>query len=102
MCARRPSPRHGCRLPWPAPAGGPSPSHPAGTARPGTTWELGAWGASAVSWVLRRREAAGVEVLADAVERLARIAEAREAGELGVHGVTRADFDHAVAQAGVE
>src|SRR5215217_7269956 len=66
------------------------------------TSEQGAWEASAVSWVLRRREAAGVEVLADAVERLAGIAEAREALERRVDGVARADFDHAVAQTRVE
>src|SRR3712207_9588285 len=51
---------------------------------------------------LRGREAAGVQELADAVEVLARIAVRREALELAVDGVARADLELAVADARVE
>src|SRR5437764_3930566 len=49
----------------------------------------------------RRREALRVEVLADSVERLGRIAR-REAPQLGIDRVARTDLDQAVLHAGVE
>src|SRR4051794_35496967 len=72
--------------------------------RGGEAWKrLGTGGAgNLMELFLRRREAAGVEVLAQAVQRLARVAVAGEALELRVHGVARADLHEAVALARVE
>src|SRR5215203_920994 len=47
-------------------------------------------------------EAARIEVLPDPVDVLGRVAIRREATELGVDGVARAELDLAVAHAGVE
>src|SRR5919204_2081596 len=51
---------------------------------------------------LGRREAPRVEILSDPIQRLPRVAVAREPPELRVHRVARADLDLAVAHAGVE
>src|SRR5204863_6324358 len=69
----------------------------------GKRWSLDLWELHlSVLVELRRREASGIHVLADAVEVLARIAVAREAPELGVDRVPRPDLDLAVVDPRVE
>src|SRR5439155_16343515 len=74
--------------------------------RGGVVWKrFGVGGRGSLSFIvlsLRCRESTRIEVLADAVERLAGIAVAREALELGVDRVARPDLDLAVADARVE
>src|SRR5581483_4225949 len=70
-------------------------------------WEAGSWGEgergawASVFGENRGGEALRIQVLADAVERLARITR-REALKLGVDRVARADLDQAVAHTRVE
>src|SRR4051812_14262041 len=74
--------------------------------REGAAWKrfgTGGRGSLGICWLLLRGgEATRVDVLADAVQRLAGVAVAGEARELRVDRVARADLDLAVAHAGVE